>query len=772
MAARWPRRDRLGCAAVGGGRVPVGSDRAGSRLLALAVISAVAGCGGGGGGGGGTIGARSAGFYETTEDQANYGLGVIRASSAYAAGVTGRGITVGVVDTGIDIDHPELAGQIAAASTDIVSGDPQFLNDIAGHGTAVAGVIAARRNQVLAHGVAFNAKLLAVRADTPGSCATGCTFSQSDIAAATDYAVAHGARVINYSLGGASSLGATLHDAFARAVDAGTILVLAAGNEGTTEPTFPGRFAADPAADDQVIAVGAVNASKQMASFSNRAGSAQDHYLVAPGVNILAPAIGGGDALVSGTSFAAPHVSGAAALVLEAAPFLSAAQVVELLLDSATDLGAPGPDPVYGRGLVNLEAALGPQGTLSVPLGDRVGEAGAVVGDTRLRLGAAFGRGPDLGKAIFLDGYGRAYWLDLESRLAAPVRGPDLEAWLAPDARSYRGSLPLGPALALDLTVAAPIADQSLQGPISEAVTEDGASFALDLAIGGLASGRSTQLALTHGFGLQDRFGLMSMDPAGAGGLLSQAGLASPYVALADRGDGMMLAQDVGAGVTLRLGVTMSTEDPQETFETSRDTVVIGELVRAGAPGNALSLQVGSVAEQHGLLATRGSGALGMPEGATTSFTGLAARWALTDRLALFGQGSLGVTDPGTTARGLFEEISTLWSTSFAAGLAGRDLLGDGDQLTLAAVQPLRVEAGSAVIDRPVGRSFDGTIIRRSDRVGLAPDGRELDLEVGYRLMLGGPWMLGLNWLTQLEPGHDAAAGPEHAVTIRLQTLL
>ena len=110
MAAKWPRRDRLGCAAVGGGRVPVGSDRAGSRLLALAMISAVASCGGGGGGGSATIGARSAGFYETTEDQANYGLGVIRASSAYAAGVTGRGITVGVVDTGIDIDHPELAG--------------------------------------------------------------------------------------------------------------------------------------------------------------------------------------------------------------------------------------------------------------------------------------------------------------------------------------------------------------------------------------------------------------------------------------------------------------------------------------------------------------------------------------------------------------------------------------------------------------------------------------------------------------------------------------
>ncbi len=139
----------------------------------------------------------------------------------------------------------------------------------------------------------------------------------------------------------------------------------------------------------------------------------------------------------------------------------------------------------------------------------------------------------------------------------------------------------------------------------------------------------------------------MSIDPAAAGGLLSQAGLASPYVALADRGDGIMLAQDVGAGVTLRLGVTMSTEGRQEPFETSRDTVVVGELVRAYGPGSALGLQVGSVDEQHGLLDTRGSGALGVPEGATTSFTGLAGRWALADRLALFGQGSLASPIPG-----------------------------------------------------------------------------------------------------------------------------
>ena len=175
--------------------------------------------------------------------------------------------------------------------------------------------------------------------------------------------------------------------------------------------------------------------------------------LVAPGVNILAPAVGGGAALVSGTSFAAPHVSGAAALVLQAAPFLSGAEVVELLLDSASDLGAPGTDAVYGRGLLDLAAALGPQGPLSVPLGKRVGEADAPLPASALRLGPAFGPGPDLGAAIFLDGYGRPYWLDLGDRVAAAPTGPDLGGWLAEAPRPRSFALPLGAGIGLAMAV-------------------------------------------------------------------------------------------------------------------------------------------------------------------------------------------------------------------------------------------------------------------------------------------------------------------------------
>ena len=149
-------------------------------------------------------------------------------------------------------------------------------------------------------------------------------------------------------MGGTGSLTGPLGDAFARAVSAGRILVLAAGNEGGAEPIFPAIFAGSAEASGQAIVVGALDTDGDIADFSNRAGSARGHYLVAPGVDILAPPERR-CASVSGTSFATPHVTGAVALLLQGAPFLSAQQVVELLLGTATDLGAPGTDDVYGR---------------------------------------------------------------------------------------------------------------------------------------------------------------------------------------------------------------------------------------------------------------------------------------------------------------------------------------------------------------------------------------------------------------------------------------
>jgi subtilase-type serine protease len=138
----------------------------------------------------------------------------------------------------------------------------------------------------------------------------------------------------------------------------------------------------------------------------------------------------------------------------------------------------------------------------------------------------------------------------------------------------------------------------------------------------------------------------------------------------------------------------------------------------------------------------------------------------------LFAQGFVGLTDPGNAGLGLLEDISTLLSSGFGAGLARRHLLASGDRLTFAVAQPLRVEQGRAVLDRPTGRTTDGRILRSADRIGLEPVGREIDLEIGYRLPLGRRHELQVNWLSQIEPGHDPEAEPAHAVAVRLRAEL
>jgi hypothetical protein len=537
--------------------------------------------------------------------------------------------------------------------------------------------------------------------------------------------------------------------------------VFAAGNNSASEPTFPARFAADAEADGLAIAVGSVDINDDLAASSNRAGSARDHYLVAPGVNILAPAPGGGAALRNGTSFAAPHVAGAAAVVLQAAPFLSGAQVVELLLDTAHDLGAPGTDPIYGRGLVDLDAALSPQGALTVPLGSTVAGEALPLDDTGLRLGAAFGPGPALGRAIFLDGYGRPYWLDLDDRTDRAAFLPDLHDWLAP-ARQPR----VAGARLDELSIALGVSNAEEE--LGVGGTGDREAGERDAVALSASLGESGRLDLLHGWSLQGRFGLGEAAPGVLDGLVSHRNLSSPYIGLARGGEGVALTQELGGGLSLRTGIASerTTGLPGGRQGTR---ALVAELSQETPAGTWVGLQLGNVKEQDRLLDASGGGALGLPKGSSTSFVGLAGKIDLSTDLELFAQGFVGLTDPGNGPDGLLEDVSALLSSSFGAGLARRDLVASGDRLTFAVAQPLRVEQGRAVLDRPIGRTMDGRILRGTDRIALQPAGREIDLEIGYRLPLGRHREVQVNWLSQIEPGHDPGAKPAHAVAVRMR---
>ena len=291
----------------------------------------------------------------------DWNINAVNAPESWNAGYTGEGVVVAVVDTGVDLDHPDLAGSIFVNAGEIAGdgidndgngyvddvhgydfaardADP---NDISGHGTHVAGTIAAANNGFGATGIAPGATILPVR--VLGDNGSG---SSNAVAAGIRYAADLGADIINLSLGGGYSRAIDTAIDYARGL--GSLIVAAAGNESASVPGFPARFSAS---DSNVISVGAHSQSNRIAGFSNDVGNSGSVQIDAPGAGVYSTYVGGRYATLSGTSMASPHVAAVAALALSANPSLDPAQLRSLLVSGVID-AASGSD-----GLGRLNAA-------------------------------------------------------------------------------------------------------------------------------------------------------------------------------------------------------------------------------------------------------------------------------------------------------------------------------------------------------------------------------------------------------------------------------
>ncbi|MBI2060122.1 MAG: S8 family serine peptidase [Nitrospirae bacterium] len=286
-------------------------------------------------------------------------------------------VVVAVVDTGVDYRHPDLSANIWTnekeipengmdddgngfvddyCGYDFVSIDPRVVYpgedagprdndpmDVHGHGTHVSGIVGAVPNNAIGiSGVNWGSRIMALRAGFKNMWGGGSLLA-SDIAAAMVYAADNGAKVINMSWG-AYGLSKLLTDAINYAHDSGVVLVAAAGNYNRSDKFYPAAF-------PNVIAVSATDPSDNKAYFSNYGDWIE---LAAPGTYIYSTLPGGRYAAWSGTSMAAPFVAGLAGLVLSQTPGYTNEEVRQVLADGADDLGAPGRDPYFGFGRINV----------------------------------------------------------------------------------------------------------------------------------------------------------------------------------------------------------------------------------------------------------------------------------------------------------------------------------------------------------------------------------------------------------------------------------
>lgn len=273
-----------------------------------------------------------------------WGVDRIDAEVVHAAGNKGNGVKVAILDSGIAA-HPDLA---PAGAVNFAKGKGAV--DRCGHGTHVAGTVAALDNDIGVIGVAPGVSLYAVKV-----LGNSCSGSYSSIIKGLEWAVKNGMRVANHSYGSAGDPGATVKAAFDNAYAKGLLSIAAAGNESGGAVIYPAKYAS-------VVAVSATASNDTLASFSSVGPEVE---LAAPGKDVLSTYLSGGYATLSGTSMASPHGTGVAALLIASGSVTDtngvngiADEVRARLQQTATDLGPAGKDNSFGYGLVDAEKAV------------------------------------------------------------------------------------------------------------------------------------------------------------------------------------------------------------------------------------------------------------------------------------------------------------------------------------------------------------------------------------------------------------------------------
>ncbi|MFZ1743781.1 MAG: S8 family peptidase, partial [Pontixanthobacter sp.] len=723
--------------------------------------------------------------FDTAEFRRSDGPSFHNAISAWQNGIVGTGSTIAIIDTGIDTDSPEFLGRIHPDSRDVAGNTS--VEAVDDHGTHVALVAAAARDNSGVVGIAYGASVLALRADRPNTCNAasnaaldGCEFFDRDIAAGVNQAIASGAKVINLSLGGSAPT-AQLSNAIAQAAAAGIVIVVSAGNDGdTTDPAInpnrPDPFAVGllAAGGANVIIVGSVDENGAFSDFSNRAGDLSASFLTARGeaiccvyengsLKVETGAAGSFVTLFSGTSFAAPQVAGAVALLAQAFPNLTGAQIVEILLSSAREAGAAGTDAQFGRGILDIAASLQPSGTttlagttISLAMGDDVGVLSAPMGDALVNAPL---------QSVITDKYGRAYNYELGGRIREASIRPRLLGAIEQQGRRMAGS---NGRMAMAFTVgnsasdafASPLrltSDEAQQAKVLAARIALKLTPETDFAFG-IAESADGLVGQLQGF---DRPAFLIAPGAGGDTGFYQSNSASLALRRQIGDWGVSFAAQSGGawlGALRQTEGNLSRRREQGTTNTMSLSVdrAVGAFSMAGGASWLQERDTILGAMFHDSFGTSGAETLFIDAAVNTR---IANDWRLG---GAFRQGFTRARRSGLVAAG-----SNFQSRAWSLDLSRSNAFKRGDSFGLRMSQPLKIENGGLIFLLPTSYDYaTETAVLTENRVLLAPKGRELLGELAWTGTLwGGNAAASLFYRRQ--PGHLTAAPSEAGAAVK-----
>ena len=697
---------------------------------------------------------------------------------AYEQGASGAGVIVSIIDTGIDVDNPEFAGRIHPQSADLViagvvaPGDVRVggpsLEDEDDHGTPVAGIIGAARDGVGIHGVAPEATLLIFRVDDDAD--DDLSLYGEAIVEGVERSVDIGAKVVNMSFGSDEpGARADFEDVleFLKAND--IVTVLAAGNDGLANPDGSALGALDVAGAPAAIIAGSVNSLNVISSFSNRAGEGADIYLAAPGQGLRGVVPNGAPGQTrsfSGTSASTPMISGAAALLRSLWPTLTAEEIVDILLTSATDLGAPGTDPIYGRGLLNVGAAVSPLGGVSVS-----GASGQSVpaGNLGANLSGVYGAGlAGLGDIVVFDSYRRNFTASLDAVVSRALpQALDLERRYSPFDEHRYAAAPLGAGWSMRLRMTS-------RDEASYSLLNNQMAYSRDADARDDLTDRRLGLAMTGAVGGARLFAAHGFAPASVD-RMANAAQNTPFLS-----DGAFRDAFLPDGTGAFTALTMFRLSPRVSIDmlmTHGEDPAYGDappLFDTGAPerhpqvfvarsGVNLALGAARLRFEQGLRRENGAvfnARFGDGADASTVYAALEGVWSPAPLWRLQGRVAAGLTAADSYGfDGLATNAPTLTTTQFSAALRRERLFGPADALWLGVSQPLQIESGALRLMLPTGyNQYTEVLTFTPVTASLAPDGRRLDFEAGYRLFSGEIGAVDVNVIHQTFGGFDAPA--------------
>jgi len=758
------------------------------KFLFLILFISIVGCSGGGGGGGSSSGGgggtdytaacayqgssysgcyptrQTEASHETTEYDGNYGLGDVKASAAYSRELDGSGVKMAVIDSGIDTSHAEFSNK-TISGWNYETGN-STLTDGNGHGTFVAGIAVGDKDSNTMHGVAYGVTDLYVYKIFKDN-GSGTSDWETHIPDAVTKSISAGVKVTNHSytqfanhwtghsaLDTKTELEANFPNqitAYRSLASNNVIQVWAAGNAGKVNPGIEGGLPyLYTDLRGKFLVVGDVDTNGKETSYTNRCGVAAAWCIVAPGYQVTSAATGtygSGYVAKNGTSFAAPHVAGAVAVLIETFPNLSASQIVTRILNTAsttglTDINGGGySEAVHGQGMLDLDAATKPIAVLALSTGSNSlnSSTNYSLSSTKLKLSKAFGQNRIINKSItkktnFSSQSSEATLATFDSfdnaTFYTNVLSLSTESIYSPfgiNSLMINGVKEHAIFNARNITIYGILGSN----PEEENNYTDTSSQIKSLRI---VSKLSENIELLYNYyQIQDYYFLSERSEEVIDSVFTYDAFKNPFIGL--NGETNKIGTNVYLSDAINLNLFYAKEDyKDENFNTDvkHSTIKSLNIKFLTKAGDSYSLQLGSLNEEDSFLGSKTSGAFRLDDQTKTNFLGFKAEKFISKTSRLLFSTYRGSTSVMAHEKSLFSGFETIKSFSWTFGALIDHLPNSNDSMGFIIHQPLRAEEGSLTLSLPAFADSKGKIYTYNERYLLEPNGREINYEFFY----------------------------------------